>query len=1434
MAARGISSLLLRGAGYALAAVAVILIALFGGLQTGPGKTLLARVASSLASVSGLTVSITDIRGGVPWDMSIGRVAVADGKGPVAEVEALRLSWHPLSLLSGVVNVEALEARRIAVERLPELPPTQSAPAKSTPTKPASGGSSFMMPVRLGRLAVEDISLGAPVLGHAAQLSLTASADLMAAGKGLAADFAVERRDAPGTVKGRVHYTPDNRILDVDIAASEPAGGLVARAAGMEGLPPLDARVSGKGPIDAWDGRLSLSAGDVAQVTGAAGVRAVGSGHRVNVALDADVSKLLPPAVAPLLEERTEISATALVEAAGPVEVETLTVRATGFGVAAKGRVDAEGASTDLAFSAVAGDADRFQKLAPGVGWKSVKLEGGLKGLLATPALSARLDAAGLSGAGYGAGALAAEVKTAPDSGALNIALDATASGLTAADAKVRGALGDTARITATAVKPAAGDVALTGFTAQLAALSARFSGTASADAARGTFRLERLDLAAFGPLAGRPLAGTARLEADVTGADGYDRLTLKLAGGTENIRTGIAAVDGLFGATSRLVGTLARAGADAFTVEGLTLAATGLDLKVDGTLSRRLADLKANLILDDLKRVEPRLTGRLDGSAAFSGSLDALAVTARLAVPEGAAMGQKIEGLALGLEARDLTALPSGRFTLDGRIAGKPATGGGAFALGDQGAARLDGLDLAIGSVTARGDLARGADGLLAGQLAVAAGNLADLSALALTELAGRLDAKVELGTAAGRQTVAVNATADNVRAAGQSVGAARVNLNVADPAGQPVLDGTVSLTNVEAGVSIPRASLQARRAGQGSALTLDAQVNGANVAAAAQVAYQDAISRVRLDRLSVARGGTTLATSAPANITIADGAVAIDRLALASRGGVLTVSGRAGSSLDLNVDVHALPLAVAELAAPGLGLAGTVSGTARVRGSADRPEGPYDIQVSRLSTPDLAKAGAGPFDIRTAGALGGGRVTTRTTITGNHLSNFAITGSAPLGAGDLDLAVRGGVDLRIANASLAAMGSQLTGNAAIDATVRGTAAAPRAGGTVRISGARYNDGANGITLDRIEGVIAGTERSVTVNSLTARTPNGGSISARGSVGLDPAANFPGRIEVTMQNAGLVNSEMIRLVTEGRIAVEGQFTNDPHLTGRVDIRAMDVNIAEHRAGGVQALNVRHVNDARGRDAARATPPAPKRERGGGGSGGITLDLTVAARNNIFVRGMGMEAELGGELRVSGTSRAPVTQGGFDMRRGRFDILGKRLNFTRGKITFTGSTDPDLDFIAETTANDITARILVTGPASQPEITFTSEPTLPQDEVLARLLFGRNAGSLTAAQSLQIAQTIAQFSGGGGVLEQMRRSLGVDSLDVGTNAAGTGGQVGLGRRINDRIYMGVRQGTTPNSSQVTVDVDVTKNIRLQGATGADGNTSVGIGAQWDY
>ena len=230
----------------------------------------------------------------------------------------------------------------------------------------------------------------------------------------------------------------------------------------------------------------------------------------------------------------------------------------------------------------------------------------------------------------------------------------------------------------------------------------------------------------------------------------------------------------------------------------------------------------------------------------------------------------------------------------------------------------------------------------------------------------------------------------------------------------------------------------------------------------------------------------------------------------------------------------------------------------------------------------------------------------------------------------------------------------------------------------------------------------------------------------------------------------------------------------------------------------------------------------------------MDLDLVVSASNGVFVRGMGLDAELGGDITVRGDNAAPVAVGAFELRRGRFRIAGKQLDLTSGTITFVGSLDPRLNLVAAMTSNDVTARIFVSGSASTPKITLTSTPELPQDEIMSRLLFGRSIGSLSVGQALRVAQTFAQFSGGGpGVLDKVRRSLGVDSLDVGANAAGTGGEIGIGKRLNDRVYLGVKQGTTSNSSKVTVDVDITRNIRIQGATGAAGS-EVGIGAQWDY
>ncbi|WP_245454304.1 translocation/assembly module TamB domain-containing protein [Aquabacter cavernae] len=1411
-----------------MAVILVILGGLFGLAQTGFGRAYLAELASRLASGNGLKVEVSGLSGFVPSNLRVARIVLSDPDGPFASIDDLALRWQPSALLSGTVFVETLEAGRVDMQRAPVLPP-------AAPT--SGGGRMPALRVVVDRLAAPHIVLGEALLGQPAELAFEAGLRLMEPSRGLSLRFGVKRLDAEGTVSGNVAYAPQSRTLDLDITAHEPPGGVVARLAHLEGLPALDANVKGAGSLDDWRGTLSATAGSLIRLDGTAAIRAAAAGgHLVTLTTGGELAGALPANVAPLFEGRSDLNAEIGVAPDFALDIRRLVLTSAGLRGEVSGTLSAD-RRANLAFTASLGEAKRFEALTPGISWATARASGTVRGEPSAPTIAALFDTEHISGLGYGARRLKITAGTAPGPARL-VLLTATANaeGLSAQDPAVSRALGGTATASLRGQWTADTDPTLTDARVQLEGIDLSFMGRAGEHAVRGRLDLARLDLAALSPLAGRPLKGIVALKADIVRDGRQGEIGLDGTGTGQGIATGDPALDGIVAGDVRFSGGLSYAPGGAVTVRRLEVTAPGATLSMDGRIDTTTANLAGTATLPDLARIDPRVTGAARVEAAFTGRLAALGVTARATVPQGTAMGRPVRDLALDLTARDLTGRPAGTAGLTGSVGGKQARGAMAFATADDGGRSLSGLDLALGSARLTGDLAVAPTGLATGQLAFSAKDLSDLTPVLLQEVSGRADARVRLDGTGGAQRVAVDGTMGNLVASGQRVDDARFDFTVGDPRTTTDIAGTVEARGiVSGGVDIEHLKLAATPGAGGIGLTLDAAAQGAQITAAGRAAAQGEAQTFRLDTLRVTRERTTVALSAPATFTYRDGATTLDKLALTAGGGTLVAQGRFGDTLDLSLDARAIPLALAAMAQPGLALSGTANASARITGTPAAPAGRYDVTISRLNAPEIAAAGVGPYDIRANGTLDGGRARVNATISGPSLSGVTVNGSVPVSGGDLDLAVRGTISLAIANAMLATTGARAGGNAALDVTLRGTFAEPRAGGTVRITNGRYEDAPNGVTIERIEAVLTGTDRSVTLTSLRAGTPNGGTIQAQGNVALDPGAGFPGRVDVTLNNAGLVNSEMIRFVTDGRVALGGAFASRPTVGGRIDVRALDVNLPDRIPGGSAAnVKVRHVNLPKGLTPAS---PRPRAGRGAQSSGAFvtTLDLTVSAPNRVFVRGMGMEAEMGGTLQLRGTSAEPVTVGSFEMYRGRLDILGRRLDFTRGRLTFNGSTDPDLDFIAESTAGDVTARIIIAGRASEPEVSFSSTPALPQDEVVARLLFGRPTGQLSAGQALQVAQAVATLSGAGqGSLGALRRSLGLDSLDVGMNAAGTGGQIGLGRRLNDNISLGVRQGTNSNSTQATIDIDLGRNIRLQGATGADGGTSVGIGAQWDY
>ncbi|MGE0006390.1 MAG: translocation/assembly module TamB domain-containing protein [Parvibaculaceae bacterium] len=1415
---------IVRYALLALAGLIAILAAAFGAVQTGPGKRLVANGASALASGNGLTVRISDITGFVPARMEIGRIELADGQGTFAVAEGLTLAWSPLALVSGMVSAEAVDARKISLLRLPELPPAPDGDAASSPALPR---------LDVSHLSISDIDIAEPVIGQAMRLSFTGSARLTDPAEGLFLDFALDRRDLAGRIAGKTIFVPRSGTLAIDVTADEPEGGLIAGLARIAGRPPVHFAVKGKGTLDDFAASLAFTAGPAIEAHGMAGLYRTGEGRAAKLDLAGEIAGLLPAAAAPLFEGTTRIDAALTVDAAQRISIEGAKLQAAGIGATLKGTVDGQTREAHLRYTLIGGAAERFAQLVPQIAWQDWFVDGRLAGRIDQPEVKAAVTVTMPAAQGYGARMMSANVELTPQSGGgFALAADGNAKGLTAADPKVEAALGDTLDFAVTGLIDTAGKPALTAATIKLLPLAADFTGRAAADAVKGKFRLNRLDLAAFSPFAGRPLGGQASADADIDMTETMIRIAGR--GSSIGVVTGIAALDRLLEGPAELSGSVQRGTDGVIRVEDASLKAKDAALKVAGRIDRSAADLHADLSLGDLALIDARASGAVTATASFSGSLDKLDLISEIKVAAGRAMGKPIEDLLVTITARDLTGTPAGDLTLAGRVAGKPAKGLVRFASLAEGGYRFETIDLAVGANKATGGLDLAAGGLLRGALKIAADDLADVSALALVPMAGKLAADVTLAPRQDKQDIVIKAEAAGLRVADQVIGKASVDGTLHDAFGVPLFDGDLDIAGMTAGgVNVERARLSAAGTGRESTLDLDALVAGVTIAAKAKATIAGAATSLDLRALDLERGGVRARLAAPAQIRVAQGDVTIDDFVLSAAKGRAALSGRAGSkSLALDVKFTGLPLALARLGGYDGDIGGTLDGTIRISGSPQAPDGHYDVRITDLSNPDIIRSGAGSFDIAVKGDVKDGRAGLAMVIGNPRLQDMRVSGAVAFAQGTVDLTARGAVDLSLANAFLAASGNRLAGKAAIDAAVTGRLSAPVVKGTVRLSDGRFDDLVNGVTVTEIAGDIIGDGRSLVLRDVRGQTVNGGTVTLAGRVTVDPQAGIPADIDVSFTNATLVASETARLVADGRVQTRGPIMTRPKITGRVDVRRLDINLPDKFGGGAKPLEVRHVGAPAGKKLAGSKPPEKTKERPAGAGFVADLDVTLSAPNGIFVRGMGLEAELGGDLTVRGTSAEPRSQGGFATKRGRFEGFGRRLDLTKGEISFNGSLDPELDFVAQSESEGIVAKILITGPASEPKINFASTPQLPQDEVIARLLFDKGAGELTLGQAAQLAQTVAQLSGSGpGVLDKVRRSLGVDSLDVGTE---NGGEVGMGKRLNDRIYLGVKQGVQPNSSKVTIDIDITKNIRAQGATGADGSTEVGIGAEWDY
>jgi translocation and assembly module TamB len=724
----------------------------------------------------------------------------------------------------------------------------------------------------------------------------------------------------------------------------------------------------------------------------------------------------------------------------------------------------------------------------------------------------------------------------------------------------------------------------------------------------------------------------------------------------------------------------------------------------------------------------------------------------------------------------------------------------------------------------------------------------LQDIGALLNKPLAGSIEADVNTDPqlAAGRLQARVRAS--NLRSGSTGVGALQVDATIDDPMGAIATDATIVASGLQGVADIGRIDATVkgnRQTGIDVALRAAGAQTNANLAARIEL-LADQI-RLALSRFEGRYQGVAVALNSPTQFMIAGPQVRIDPTTLRLGGGRLSLQGVVDpTASDLRVELTALPLSFVDTLAPGTGLDGTLQMRARVTGATADPriEATYAASNVRMRRPEAALLPA--LGLQGSASLAGGQAIFDARLNAGAGGNLAFKGkmaTAPLAG---SVAVTGTLDIAPFAPLLGNQVRNVTGSLRSDLTVEIAGSRLTGRGSVELANGAINLPDAGMRLNGGTGRLLLQGDTVRIEHLAFQTGRNGGLTADGTLRLDETGGVALDITVASRRALLVSRPDLAATVSSDLKITGSTGAGIDVAGPITIDRAEISIGGTQSASFPTLDVREINKPGAPDAQAAQAPPSAQAKASSGTA-VRLNLDVRAPEAVFVRGRGLDAEVGGSLKVTGDPGAPGVLGGFTLRRGDFTLGGRRLVFSRGIVTLDNlnTIDPALDFVADTTAASYTITVTISGTARKPNIAVSSSPALPSDEALALLLFGKPASSLSAFELLQVAQTLAELTGheapGTSLISRLRQTLGLDQLRVGTptdSSSSSGGaspvSIEAGRYVAPGVYVGAKQGAAGNSSRGVVEIEVLDHTKVEGDIGADSNGRVGVKMEWDY
>jgi len=963
--------------------------------------------------------------------------------------------------------------------------------------------------------------------------------------------------------------------------------------------------------------------------------------------------------------------------------------------------------------------------------------------------------------------------------------------------------------------------------------------------------------LTPYQTLLGQPLSGGVSLEANVErDAAGITRAQIGGAwtqpGGLPEPLPALLHPEATISATVQIAGKQAQV--EQLEIRSPQGALTGT---AEYGLETRVVTADARLEIEDLaaagEALGQELGGTLDADVHLSGPTDNFEVTADVRAAALQLPQFQAEQVALKASVEGLPKSPAGTLDADLIVAGKPLALDTTFDV-DWPQVTLSALELVSDANQIRGQLALNSEAQTgSGTLTLELRDLEQLGAMFNVDSDGAVLGELRLAESPDGLLIAADLNAEGLAYGSIALERADVTLAVTDPFGELALRADVNAENLQlATARFEQLTLGA--AGDRTALDLTLDTHGT---------YKDAVpvsselqTHLAIDeKTATVRRFEGRIDEYPYKLTHAfNVAYGVDGIQISSatlevEGGAITVQGGMDSeTANFEAEWTTFPVALAEaFGAPPL--RGESGGRIQITGPVAAPNVEVSATVVQfryaLAPPEFPGIELTAHATAAAGTVSA-ELTADSPDTVGATANLRFPLMLSLAPFAFDLPAEGTLTGQLeGNTQLAAipqlMGLEehvVNGELTAEFALRGTLTDPLLTGNAIVENGRYENAESGTILEAVYIALRAEGRTLYIERFDATDGGAGKIDAAGRITLEPEDGFPLEARLTVAQAHLVRRDDISATASGELELSGSVA-DMLVVGHVDVGPANIVIPERLpAEELTVVEVTEINDPEGPlDETEQAKLEEELQEAGGPT--IRLNIQLRSDGRVFVRGPGLDSEWRGDLQLGGTAGDPRLAGSLLVIRGTLSFLGKRFELAESTLTFDADSPPSpyLNVLAVHEARDLVARLRLTGEFSSLDLDISSEPPLPQDEILAQVLFGRNLSEISPVQALQLARYAAVFSGrvkGLRLLGGPTELPGIDRLDIKSGANLLETTVGFGKYLSDNVYVEVEQGIGPESSRATVEIELTPELSVEAAAGANRHNSVGLFWKKDY